>query len=348
VPYNFLNRDMRFKERGLLDMYSVAASISTQVALAHLGFGVWTLLWGSVVRFAARLGLAFRYSGYRPRFRFDWPVLRDDISFSARLTVNWLLFTIKERSIPILIGRTFSVAQLGLLGFAGSLSGIPNLKVVQLLREVLLPLLSRRAHDPEGQLRGLGTALKVMALLVLPIYLCGWHYGVSVLALILPERWKPMFPLFEALCLVQLWTVLASIVAIYNTAQGRPGRSTWFDGAMAVCIPTATLFCLDLDLVRLAHLWASVGAAVFLIWFAWQFRRHRGFARRFLGQASAAALACGSLFALDDLAVGRFPSTRGGEPAWALLLGRIALFCAGYALFLRAAHWKFLVSLRRK
>jgi hypothetical protein len=33
---------------------------------------------------------------------------------------------------------------------------------------------------------------------------------------------------------------------------------------------------------------------------------------------------------------------------WVALAGRLALFCAGYGLFLRVAHWEFLVSLRRK
>jgi O-antigen/teichoic acid export membrane protein len=349
VPYNFLNRDMRFKERGLLDMYSVVASISVQMLLARLGFGVWTLLWGSAVRFGVRLGMAFWYSGYKPRMRFNWQLLKEDIAFSARLTVNWLLFVLKERSIPILIGRSFTVAQLGLLGFAGSLSGIPNLKIVQLLREVLLPLLSKRNHDPASQLRALGTALKVMSLLILPIYLCGWHYGVDTLSLILPERWVPMFPLFEALCLVQLWTVLASIVSIYNTAQGKPGRSTWYEGAMAMCIPIATLVCLRLELIQLAHVWSAVGAGVFLLWFLWQFRGEPAFVRGFLGQALSAIGVSGALFALDYAASAHLPGAEAGrEAAWAALIARIGLFCAGYGLFLRLAHWPFLISLRRK
>jgi len=331
-------------------MYSVVASISIQMLLARLGCGVWTLLWGSAVRFGVRLAMAFWYSGYQPRLRFDWRLLKEDIAFSARLTVNWLLFVLKERSILILIGRSFTVAQLGLLGFAGSLSGIPNLKIVQLLREVLLPLLSKRNHDPASQLRALGTALKVMALVILPIYLCGWHYGVDTLSLILPERWVPMFPLFEALCLVQLWTVLASIVSIYNTAQGKPGRSTWYEGAMALAIPAVTLACLHFELIQLAHIWSAVGAAVFLIWFLWQFRGEPAFVRGFLGQAFSAIAVSGALFGLDHLASGYLQpmAAAGKEEAWAALIARIALFCAGYGLFLRLTHWRFLVSLRRK
>lgn len=343
VPYNFLNRDMRFKERGLLDMYGVVASISAQMILAALGCGVWTLLWGSLVRFGVRLWLAFRYSGYRPRLGFDWASMKEDLRFSAQLTLNWFLFILKERSIPVLIGRSVSVAQMGLLGFAGTLSGIPNLKLVQLLREVLLPLLSKRAHDPEGQLRGLGTALKGMTLLVVPIYLCGAHYGRDVLAYVLPAKWTPMFPLFQALCLVQMWTVLASIVAIYNTAQGRPARSTWFDLSMAVVIPTVTFTLRHLSLLDLAHVWSAVGGAIFLGWFALLFRREGAFLASHLTLALVVTALCAALFLVDGFLLEPWA---GGGPAGVAL--RAGFFCGAYGAYLWIFHGEFLKGLRKK
>jgi O-antigen/teichoic acid export membrane protein len=343
VPYNYLNRDMRFKERGLLDMYSVWASISVQIVLAALGFGVWTLLWGLAVRAFVRLWLAFRYSGYRPRLGFDWELIRGDIGFSAQLTFNWFLYALKERCVPIIIGRTQSVAQLGLLGFAGSLAAIPNLKVVQLLREVLLPLLARRS-DPAEQLQGLGTALKGMALFVAPLYLAGYYYGDAVLRHVLPPKWEPMFPLFQVLCLVQLWNVLSSIVSIYNTAQGRPVRSTWFDLPMALLIPAATWLLRSADLRLMALVWSALGAGVFLLWFLLLFRREARFIGGFLGSLAAVAAVCAAAFLVDSLAASRFlpADTLAGTAL------RIAGFALLYGAFLRAFHWPFLKSLRRK
>lgn len=344
VPYNYLNRDMRFKERGLLDMYSVWISIAVQVVLASLGFGVWTLLWGAAARAFARLWLALRYSGYRPAIGFDWNLIRGDLGFSAQLTLNWFLFVVKERCIPIIIGRAHSVASLGMLGFAGSLSGIPNLKVVQLLREVLLPLLARRCDSPADQLRGLGTALRGMALFVVPLYLCGYYYGSAVLLHVLPGKWTPMFPLFQALCLVQLWNVLSSIVGIYNTAQGRPSRSTWFDFAMALCVPALTFAFRSSGLVFMAQLWSATGALVFLGWFLILFRREGRFTGGFLFTLLTVALACGAVFILDAALFSRTlpPHSLGATAA------RILLFAALYGGFLRAFHWKFLKGLRKK
>jgi hypothetical protein len=71
--------------------------------------------------------------------------------------------------------------------------------------------------------------------------------------------------------------------------------------------------------------------------------------RGFLGQALSAIGVSGALFALDYAAAAHLPGADAGrEAAWAALIARIGLFCAGYGLFLRLTHWQFLISLRRK
>jgi hypothetical protein len=118
---------------------------------------------------------------------------------------------------------------------------------------------------------------------------------------------------------------------------------------MARCIPAATLACIHFRLIQLAHIWSAEGASVFFIWFVWQFRRENALVRGFLGQVLSAVGVSAALFAADALIAPHLPGLElGKEAAWAALIGRIALFCAGYGLFLRLAHWTFLVALRRK
>jgi hypothetical protein len=158
-----------------------------------------------------------------------------------------------------------------------------------------------------------------------------------------------MFPIFEVLCLVQMWNVLASVVSIYNTAQGKPSRSTWFEVAMAVTVPAATFAFRSMDLLQLAHIWSALGAAVFFAWFAWQFRSETVFLRRFAGPMASVILICGALFCIDKLIAPLAPVAMDRSPeAWASVSARVALFLAGYGLYLRLAHWDFLISLRKK
>ncbi len=344
VPYNFLNRDMRFKERGIIDLASVLVSVASQIAMAAAGFGVWTLLAGVAIRLLVRTVLAFAYSGYRPALRLSWNQIKDDLGFSSQLILNMFLFIFRERSIPIILGRVISASQLGLLSFGGTLASIPNVKAVQLLREVLLPLLAKRTHNPREQLQGLWTAFKFSMLTVMPVYLCGFYYGETVLQFILGEQWRPMFPLFEVLCLVQVWVVLASIIATYNIARGKPLLTTRYELALALALPALTFIFRRSDLIDLAWLWGALYLGAYIGWILILFREEKKFLRDLIGLKLTVISVCAAGFAVDGLLVQGFA----GENTASLTIARVAGFTLYYSVYLWTFHRPFLSGLRRK
>jgi hypothetical protein len=118
---------------------------------------------------------------------------------------------------------------------------------------------------------------------------------------------------------------------------------------MAVTVPAATFVFRSLDLLHLAHMWSALGATVFFVWFAWQFRSETVFLRRFAGPLISVILICGALFCVDKLIAPFAPvAMERSTEAWAVVSARVALFLAGYGLYLRLAHWDFLLSLRKK
>ncbi len=344
VPYNFLHRDMRFKERGIIDLASVVVSVSAQIAMAAAGFGVWTLLAGVAVRLMVRTVLSFIYSGYRPALRLEWVQIKDDIGFSSQLILNMFLFIFRERSIPIILGRVISASQLGLLSFGGTLASIPNVKAVQLLREVLLPLLAKRTHNPREQLQGLWTAFKFSMLTVMPIYFCGFYYGETVLGFLLGEQWRPMFPLFEVLCLVQIWVVLAGIISTYNTARGKPLLSTRFELALALAVPSLTFIFRRAELIDLAWMWGSLYFVVYLVWISILFREEGKFLKDVLRLKVVVAGVCALGFLVDGLLMDAFSP----DSTVFIMVVRVVGFSLYYLGFLRIFHWTFLAGLRNK
>lgn len=118
---------------------------------------------------------------------------------------------------------------------------------------------------------------------------------------------------------------------------------------MAVIVPAATFTFRSLDLLHLAHLWSALGATIFFVWFIWQFRTEAAFLRRFAGPLISVILICAALFCIDTLITPLAPAAADRTPqAWGIVTARVALFLAGYGLYLRLVHWDFLVSLRKK
>jgi O-antigen/teichoic acid export membrane protein len=342
VPYNLLNRHMRFRERGLVDVYSTVGAIAGQVTMAYSGFGTWTLILGVALRQFIQMGFAFYFSGYRPRLFLSWRLLKGDMKMSVPLTFNQLLVLFMERSIPLILGRFFGAAHLGYLSLASTLSDIPNQKVVQILREILLPLLSRR--EGRDKLNGLQTGLKVFALLILPLFITGFYYGSEVLDLIFPDKWAPMFPLFEVLCLSQIPLLLCSLTGIYFTADGKPSRVSTYLTALSFLIPVVTFLFARESLLFLCALWTVIRWGVFLVWFWYHFRGEPAFLARSLGmQFLAAAASCAPIF-LDHLLLRFLPEV----PSLLATPMRVSFFLVLYGGFLAVFHRDFILGLRHK
>lgn len=345
VPYNFLNRDMRFRERGIIDMASIFIAITVQIAMAFMGCGVWALLAMPAVRFFVRMVLSFRYSGYRPNLFFDFGMLKEDMVFGAQITLNWFLSMLRERGVLIILGRYYSLKDMGLLTMAGTLAAIPNQKVVQLVQEVMLPVLAKRGDDHEGRIRGLATSFKTIILLVFPAYLCGYWYGEAVLRYIMGEKWLPMYPVFQILCVVQVWGMFAGFISTYNTAEGKPAKTTAYEAVLLALVPAATFLFRDLDLIRVTLIWGALIFLTYAVWLSILFRKERSFLPRIAGLKASVILVCALGFVLDRAMMRLFPASLDGLTGTALRVGAFSVY---YLAYLRLFHWDFLLRLRRK
>ncbi len=345
VPYNILNRDMRFRERGWVDMHSTFISVAAQVAMAHAGMGAWSLIGGVGIRAVVRTAASFYYSKYVPTLFFNWGLLKGDLVFSLPVTFNGLLYVLKEKSIPLILGRFFSAAQLGYYALANTLSDIPNQKVVQIVREILLPLLSRR--DQAGRVDGLFTALKFCTLFILPVYIAGFYYGAPILEALFPAKWSAMAQIFAGLCLVQIFVVFISIGTIYATASGKPLLSSYAEVSLALLIPAATYLFHTLPFSSLPYVWSVVHFLVFSIWIFVLMRGSGPFLMRLLRLNLQVVAVCLAVVAADFALFHIGHLSRFGH-AQALAFVRAALYLVAYLGFVYFSHREFIFTLRKK
>ncbi|MEO6095367.1 MAG: oligosaccharide flippase family protein [Fibrobacteria bacterium] len=345
VPYNILNRDMRFRERGWVDMYSTFVSVAAQVTMAHAGWGAWSLILGVGIRAVVRTAASFWYSKYVPSLQFNWGLVKRDLVFSLPVTFNGLLYVLKEKSIPLILGRFFSATQLGYYALANTLSDIPNQKVVQIVREILLPMLSRR--DQSGRVDGFFTALKFCTLFIVPVYIAGFYYGAPILEAIFPAKWGAMAEIFAGLCLVQIFIVFISIGTIYATAGGRPILSTYAEVSLALLIPGATFAFHMLPLNTLPYVWAVVHLVVFAVWIFALMRGAGNFLWRLLGLNLQVAGVCVAVVAAD-YALFRFAHLDRFGHAQVLAFVRAGAYLVAYSGFVYLFHREFLLGLRKK
>jgi len=216
-----LNREMRFKAIGAINIISVASGLVTAVVMASLGFGYWSLVGSQLAAALTETVFAWGLSGWRPQWLKARSGTRSMLHFGASLTFSTVARRLATSADTLLIGRYYDAAALGVYSRAGVLIMGPLDQLLQPFDAVVLPLLSRLRQEPERYKKTFLQILNGMALVCFPA--AGVLVGLStpLVLLLLGSRWIEVAPLFalSSAAVISYPMVFASTLLL--TTQGR-------------------------------------------------------------------------------------------------------------------------------
>ena len=266
VPFNVLLRNLRFKAIGMCQLGGVLASSLAMLIMAKNGFGVWTLIGGTIVlRVVTAIGVFFA-SAWRPTMHFEWFEVKPFLSFGLSVAAGRSLHFVFQRADVFLIGRLLGTQSVGYYSFAMNLASLPSDKIVSIVNQISTPLFARFQND-STQLRDLYLkTTKLLAIILAPMYLAGCVWGDDIILTVLGEPWAPIIFLFRALCLVQFVASLSAVNNAVHTALGHPRRVLFLYGLciplMSVAIYVAAQYGLD----YVAFAWLGVYPIAIVVW----------------------------------------------------------------------------------
>lgn len=195
-----LRRYFRFKQLTIVDVVLDVLSLAAAVATAYLGFGVWALVWPSMVGLLLKGLLRWRLSRWRPQLVFDWDVVRDLKRFSAGYFSFGVLEEFVHKIDDVLLGKLSGTRTLGFYSKAYSTSEIFHNNVGGVISTTTaLPLFSRYQSDPQRLRRAYELTMRTV------MRLGGWFYitlavvAYEVIGLLYGQKWQPLVPVLWAM-----------------------------------------------------------------------------------------------------------------------------------------------------
>jgi PST family polysaccharide transporter len=165
-----LQRRLDFRRLLLVDVvsYAVGYAIVASV-LAWAGFGVWSLVAGTVLQaaVAASLAIALARQPLRPLLARE--ELRDLTGFGAGVALNTLVNQVAFYGDNLVVGRVLGTRALGLYGRAFSLMALPLGYVGNAIFAVLFPALSEIRGDMARLTRGYLAGLELTTMFAAPV-----------------------------------------------------------------------------------------------------------------------------------------------------------------------------------
>jgi O-antigen/teichoic acid export membrane protein len=265
LPRSQLEREIDFKKMSIVDLITMMLGSLITLILAFAGFGVWALVGGSLATVTTRtVGLNFIAPCW------CWPSfslrgMRQSMSFGGFATVDrglWFLFSETDKFIG---GKLLGKDLLGFYAVASHLASLPITKVAGLINAVAFPAFAKVQDDLEKAGSYLLKAVRVMSIVVFPVFLGMSSVAPEMVELFLGDKWQDASLPLQILSLVMPLRMVSILLPPLLWGIGRPQVSATNYLIAALVMPAAFYVGAGWGPAGLAFAWLSAYPVVFLV-----------------------------------------------------------------------------------
>lgn len=220
-----LTVDLDFKRLARASLGAVAISGAVDIWLAYHGFGVWTLVWQSLLNSLLRVVFLWIFSRWMPRWIFSWQSFRVLFSFGSKLMLANLLHTFYVNCYSLIIGKCFSASQLGFFNRSYTLAQFPSTNFTNIVVRAVYPI-QCRYQDDMPRLRSMFLKyMRMSCYLIFPVMVAVAALAEPLVEVVLTDKWLPAVPYLQILCIAFMWD---PVMKINHSVLNVKGRTDYF------------------------------------------------------------------------------------------------------------------------
>lgn len=257
IPQSLLEREMLFKERSLVDLVSNLIGGFITLGLALMGYGVWSLVWGSVLLFLTKtIGLhLFAPFFHRPTFSFKG--MRHFVSFGGLIMTERVLWYLYSQADVFIIGKILGKELLGFYAVGKHLSRLPSLKISPIVNQIVLPAFSRIQKDQWQISYYLQKGIRILSFFAYPVF-----WGISSIApelvsVVLGEKWLLASKTLTWMSLILPLGMISGIIQSALKGVGKPDISLRNISMAFIIMPTAFLIGCQWEILGISLAWTT-------------------------------------------------------------------------------------------
>lgn len=257
IPHSLLLREMNFQKTSVIDVLCNLCGAITSLICALTGYGVWSLVYGTLVQFFSRAAaftiVATDY--YWPLFRIE--KIKGMLSFSGFFTGSTILRYFFFKSDIIIGGRFIGPDAIGLYSIANQLAFAPVEKMSSIIPQVAFPAFSKMQFDIKTYTANFLKGLKLLNLIFIPCYITIFVLAEDIVTLLLGPKWMEIILPMRILCIIM---PLRAFEMLFIPAMNGLGKSniTMLTSGFALVIMVCA-FLVGLNWGYIGLCWAWVG-----------------------------------------------------------------------------------------
>ncbi|MFK7967135.1 MAG: lipopolysaccharide biosynthesis protein [Burkholderiaceae bacterium] len=224
IPRSLLARSLWLKETALIDLAAQLTNSAITLALALSGYGVWSLVFGSLVGILVRvIGLNF----CAPCLlypKFDLLGMRQLASFSASFMTARVIFTVFSQLDVLIAGKVLDKTTLGLYTVSSFIATMPMLKLLGIVNQVGFPAFSNIQSNPDQVGYYFLKSVRLISIFSVPVL-----WGISAITpelvnILFDDKWQGIETTLQLLALIVPIRLVNQLTPPMLFGTGKPGR----------------------------------------------------------------------------------------------------------------------------
>lgn len=200
TEFSILNKKLRFKDLAKINILSSLLSAIIAIVLAYLGYGVWSLI---IKNISLQIFLVVLYKLYirtSVNFSFDKKSFSELLNFGGFVSLTYLLDFIYSNTISLLLGKKYSLKDLGYYTQANSIRQIPINTLSLVVAQVMFPMFSKFQNDSQRVIESMGKLVRFITFFIFPALAFLILFAEPIVVLLFSSKWLPSAKIFQILC----------------------------------------------------------------------------------------------------------------------------------------------------
>jgi len=252
-----------FKSQAKVAIVAIIISGAVGIWMASIGFGVWALVFQSLLNNVLNSILLWILSRWFPLRIFSFDSFKKLFFFGSKLLISGLIDTIFRNIYTLVIGRKFSTQEVGYYSRADQFAQFPSANMTNIIWKVAMTVMCKEQNNEIVLKSIFRKFLRLSAYIVFPLMIGFAVLAEPLIVLILTEKWLSSVRFLQILCLAYVWYPIHVINLSILQAKGRSDIFLWIEilkkimciivliftlsfGIMAICIGIAATSFLSL------------------------------------------------------------------------------------------------------
>lgn len=216
-----LTINLDFRTKGIINVISVVVTGLVTIAMAFMGYGVWSLIYPLFFKIVLEFFLYRCFQHWFPKLQFSWESWKKSFSFGSKLLLSSLINTVYSNIAPLIIGKKYSAADLGYYNKAEGYAALPSKTATQVLGGVTFPVLAEVQDDRQALQSVYRRLIRLSAYVVFPLMM-----GIAALArplviCLITEKWSQSILYLQIVCFALMWYPVHSLNLNLLQVKGR-------------------------------------------------------------------------------------------------------------------------------